>query len=314
MVNALPVGNLFSLVSETRNPRTTDIDLLPVADLVARINEEDKRVAQAVTSELPAISEAVEKIVAAFNAGGRLIYFGAGTSGRLGVLDASECPPTFSVPPDMVVGLIAGGDTALRRSIEGAEDDPAQGAADLRGIGLTSRDVVVGIAVSGRTPYVIGGLKHAAGVGATTVALTCNPNSKLARHADISIAPVVGPEVLTGSTRLKSGTAQKMVLNMLSTAAMIRIGKTYQNLMVDLSVSNQKLTTRAIGIICEITGASQIEAEHLLEAAGNDVKVAIFMKLSGLNREQSGASLEENGGVLRQAIKSTEVDPQTKED
>lgn len=305
MTGALSVTDLLRLVSEKRNPRTTDIDLLPVSKLVARINEEDKRVALAVERELPNIARAVERIVAAFLAGGRLIYIGAGTSGRLGVLDASECPPTFSVPSDMIVGLIAGGDAALRSAVEGAEDDREQGEADLRGMDLSARDVVVGIAVSGRTPYVIGALDYAARVGATTVSLTCVPDSKLSLRADISIAPEVGPEVLTGSTRLKSGTAQKMVLNMLSTAAMIRIGKTYENLMVDVSVSNQKLATRAVGIICEATAATPEEARTLLAESGEDVKLAIFMKLTGLGREQARIYLDDADGVLRRAIEET---------
>lgn len=302
MTDALSVADLLELVSETRNPRTTDIDLLPVSELVARINDEDKTVALAVEREFSAIALAIERIVTAFRTGGRLIYIGAGTSGRLGVLDASECPPTFSVPSGMVVGLIAGGDNALRNSVEGAEDNHEQGGKDLRNIGLTARDVVVGIAVSGRTPYVIGALDYAHDVGAGTVALTCNPNSDLSRHADIAIAPVVGPEVLTGSTRLKSGTAQKMVLNMLSTGAMIRIGKTYENLMVDVSISNHKLTTRAIGILCEITGVTQQDAEALLVESGQDLKLAIFMQLTGFDREQSQTCLQESDGILRRAI------------
>lgn len=305
MTDAKSIADLRGLVSEARNPRSMDIDLMPIPDLVALINAEDKGVALSVERELPQIARAVARIEAAFRAGGRLIYIGAGTSGRLGVLDASECPPTFSVSPDMVVGLIAGGDTALRHAVEGAEDDPAQGAEDLRGVGLTDRDVVVGIAVSGKTPYVLGALDHARRTGADTVALTCNPGSEMSRRADITIAPVVGPEVLTGSTRLKSGTAQKMVLNMLSTAAMIRIGKTYQNLMVDLSISNQKLTTRAIGILCETTGVSPQEAKRRLAESGQDVKLAILMTLTGLDRDASQARLDAAGGVLRQAIEMT---------
>jgi N-acetylmuramic acid 6-phosphate etherase len=302
MTDALTVNDLLHLVSERRNPRTTDIDLLSVSKLVARINEEDKRVALAVERELPNIARAVECIVAAFRAGGRLIYIGAGTSGRLGVLDASECPPTFSVPPEMVVGLIAGGDTALRSAVEGAEDDREQGAADLRGIDLAAKDIVVGITVSGRTPYVIGALDTAREIGAATIALICVPDSELSRYADVAIAPVVGPEALTGSTRLKSGTAQKMVLNMLSTGAMIQIGKTYENLMVDVSVSNQKLETRAIGILCEVTGAAREEARALLAKSDNDVKLAIFMKLTGLDRKLSDGFLDDSGGFLRLAI------------
>ncbi|MES0883991.1 N-acetylmuramic acid 6-phosphate etherase [Roseibium sp. SCP14] len=305
MSDPLSVRSLRSLVSETRNPRTMDIDLLPVPEMIGRINAEDKLVATAVEAELPAIAKAVEVIADAFRAGGRLIYIGAGTSGRLGVLDASECPPTFSVPSSMVIGIIAGGDKALRDAVEGAEDSEAQGAADLKAASLTRRDIVVGIAVSGRTPYVVGALDYASEVGARTIALTCNPNSVMSRHAEISIAPVVGPEVVTGSTRLKSGTAQKMVLNMLTTAAMIRIGKTYQNLMVDLSISNSKLKTRAVGILSEITGVEPEEAADLLAEADNDVKLAICMKLTGLKRDVAAEILRENGGVLRKAIDKT---------
>lgn len=305
MISAQSVAALRALVSEARNPQTVDIDLLPIPDLLRRINAEDKGVALAVEAELDNIAQAVERIEAAFRNGGRLVYIGAGTSGRLGVLDASECPPTFSVTPEMVIGIIAGGDRALREAIEGAEDDAPQGAADLKAIDLAARDVVVGIAVSGKTPYVIGALDHARAIGADAIALTCNPGAEIARHADITIAPVVGPEVLAGSTRLKSGTAQKMVLNMLSTAAMIRIGKTYENLMVDLSISNRKLTTRAVGILCEITGIAPDEAETLLEASGRDLKLAILMQLTGLTREHSQAFLDASGGVLRQAIKQT---------
>ncbi len=239
------LSELDRLVSEERNPRTMDIDLLSSLAIVRRINDEDHLVPTAVEQVLPQVAQAVDKIVDAFRVGGRLIYLGAGTSGRLGVLDASECPPTFSVPEGVVIGLIAGGVDALQHAIEGAEDDPLLGESDLRNIGLSSHDVVVGIAVSGRTPYVIGGLAYAASIGATTVALSCNPDSTIATLAEIAISPVVGPEILTGSTRLKSGTAQKLVLNMLTTASMIRIGKTYENLMVDVSATNNKLVARA---------------------------------------------------------------------
>ena len=306
MVDGISAKDLYCLESERRNPRTTDVDLLPISELVSRINEEDKLVALAVERELPHIAQAVEIIVAAFHAGGRLIYVGAGTSGRLGVLDASECPPTFSVPPGMVVGLIAGGDAALRNPVEGAEDDRKRGEEDLRGLNLSKKDAVVGIAASGRTPYVIGALDYAREIGATSIALTCVPDSRLSRGADISIAPIVGPEVLTGSTRLKSGTAQKMVLNTLSTAAMIRMGKTYENLMVDVSVSNQKLAARAVEIVREVTGATRKEAKTLLAESGNDVKLAILMKLTGLDKERSRACLCESGGVLRHAINVTQ--------
>jgi len=293
---------LQQLVSEGRNPRTTDIDLMSSLEMVTTINDEDRGVADAVQQTLPQVAQAVDAIVTAFNAGGRLVYIGAGTSGRLGVLDASECPPTFGVPPTMVVGLIAGGLDALVNASEGAEDRADAGAADLAAIGFSARDVVVGIAVSGRTPYVIGALEHAKALGASTVALTCNPDSPIARMADISIAPLVGPEVITGSTRLKSGTAQKLVLNMLSTASMVRIGKTYGNLMVDMIASNGKLVARAARVVAEATGRSISEAEAALAKAGNDSKLAILMLLTGVDIEAGRKTLAEAGGVLRRAV------------
>lgn len=293
---------LNRLVSERRNPRSMDIDLMSSAEIVACMSAEDHLVAKAVEAEQAAIAIAVDRIVDAFHAGGRLIYIGAGTSGRLGVLDASECPPTFSVSPDMVVGIIAGGDRALRHSVEAAEDSAEQGAADLDNIGLTANDVVVGIAVSGRTPYVIGALRHAKNVGAATISLACNPDTMIASIADIAIAPQVGPEVVTGSTRLKSGTAQKMVLNMLSTASMIRIGKTYGNLMVDVSISNHKLAKRAAGIIAEATGCPPDDAQTWLERSGGSVKLAILMQITGHPRDVASAELSAANGVLREAI------------
>ncbi len=293
---------LQQLVSEGRNPRTTDIDLMSSLEMVTTINDEDGGVAGAVRQTLPQVSQAVDAIVAAFNAGGRLVYIGAGTSGRLGVLDASECPPTFGVPPTMVVGLIAGGLDALVNASEGAEDRADAGAADLAALGFSASDVVVGIAVSGRTPYVIGALEHAKALGARTVALTCNPDSPIARMADISIAPLVGPEVITGSTRLKSGTAQKLVLNMLSTASMVRIGKTYGNLMVDMIASNGKLVARAARVVAEATGRSIAEAEAALAKAGNDSKLAILMLLTGTDIETGRKTLADAGGVLRRAV------------
>ncbi|MET3520926.1 N-acetylmuramic acid 6-phosphate etherase [Mesorhizobium abyssinicae] len=296
------MSELERLVSEDRNPRTMDIDLLPTADVLRRINDEDKGVAAAVEKVIPEIAMAVDRIVQAFQKGARLIYIGAGTSGRLGVLDASECPPTFGVPEDMVIGLIAGGAEALVRAAEGAEDDPKQGAEDLRDIVLTADDVVVGIAVSGRTPYVIGGLNYAKDVGATTVALSCNPRSTIAGIADIAISPVVGPEVLTGSTRLKSGTAQKLVLNMLTTASMIRIGKSYQNLMVDLNPSNKKLVARAVRIIMQTTGCTAQQARQALEATDKDVKLAILMVITGMGVEDAREALGKAGGFLRKVI------------
>ncbi len=296
------ISELEQLVSEGRNPNTMHIDLLPTFDILREMNYEDQTVPLAVEKVIPAIAAAVNQIVAAFQKGGRLIYMGAGTSGRLGVLDASECPPTFSVPPDMVIGLIAGGPDALRRSIEGAEDDPTQGRQALEGIKLGKDDVVVGIAVSGRTPYVIGGLNYAKSIGAFTVALSCNPNSMIAGIADLAISPVVGPEILTGSTRLKSGTAQKLILNMLTTASMIRIGKSYQNLMVDVSASNKKLVARASRIVMQATGCTQQEARRVLDLTGNDVKLAILMEITGMGIEEARAALQNADGFLRKAI------------
>ena len=243
MTNDALIAALSHLVSEGRNPETMDIDLLPSFDIVQRLNQQDKLVPIAVEKVLPEIAQAVDKITEAFKVGGRLFYIGAGTSGRLGVLDASECPPTFGTDPEMVVGIIAGGKEAMFRAKEGAEDDPELGEQDLKENTLTHRDVVVGIAASGRTPYVIGGLEYANELGATTVALSCNPDSPIADIADIAISPVVGPEALTGSTRLKSGTAQKLVLNMLTTASMIRLGKSYQNLMVDVKARSEEHTS-----------------------------------------------------------------------
>lgn len=302
MSDANLMSELEKLVSEERNPRSMDIDLMPTADLLREINEEDHGVPAAVERVIPQIARAVDEIVAAFRKGARLVYIGAGTSGRLGVLDASECPPTFSVPEEMVVGLIAGGDHALRHAVEGAEDDPDQGRQDLVDIRLSADDVVVGIAVSGRTPYVIGALNYAKSLGARTVALSCNPDSVIADIADIAISPVVGPEILTGSTRLKSGTAQKLVLNMLTTASMIRIGKTYQNLMVDVQTTNQKLIVRAARIVMQATGCDADEARRVLDLTGNDVKLAILIELTGFDVATARAALDDAGGFLRTAI------------
>lgn len=299
------ISELERLVSEERNPLTMDIDLLPAVDILRRINEEDKGVAFAVEKVIPEIAACVDRIVAAFGQGGRLIYMGAGTSGRIGVLDASECPPTFRVPPSMVVGLIAGGYDALLKAVEGAEDSPARGAEALAEVGLTARDVVVGIAASGRTPYVIGGLTYAKKVGATAVSLSCNPQSAIASIADIAISPVVGPEVLTGSTRMKSGTAEKLVLNMLTTASMIRIGKTYENLMVDLKASNKKLVARAARIVMQATDCTLEEAQAALSKTDNDVKRAILIVMTGISPGEAKSALEGAGGFLRKAIQES---------
>ena len=293
---------LETMLSEQRNPNTLHIDALSSLEVVTLLNHEDKQVAFAVEKNLPQIAQAVEYIVAAFQAGGRLVYMGAGTSGRLGVLDASECPPTFGVPSSMVVGLIAGGETALRNAVEGAEDNREAGEQDLRHIHFSRKDVLVGIAASGRTPYVIGGLQHAKQLGATTVSLVSNPNAVMSDIADIAITTAVGPEALTGSSRLKSGTAQKMVLNMLTTAAMIRLGKCYQNLMVDVQATNQKLKARAIRIVMQATDCDQITAEQTLHTSNGNAKLAIMMLLSGLDKDQAEAVLTQNKGRLQDAL------------
>lgn len=296
------ISELGRLVSEERNPRTMDIDLLPTVDVLRKINDEDKTVASAVEKVIPEIAACVDRITAAFRRGGRLIYMGAGTSGRIGVLDASECPPTFRVPPTMIVGLIAGGYSALLKATEGAEDNQAKGAEALAEIDLSAKDVVVGIAASGRTPYVIGGLNYAKKIGATAVGLSCNPQSAIAAVADIAISPVVGPEALTGSTRMKSGTAEKLVLNMLTTASMIRIGKTYENLMVDLKASNKKLVARAARIVMQATGCTLEEAQLALAQTENDVKLAILIVMTGMSLADARSALEGSNGFLRQAI------------
>ncbi|ELB2805759.1 N-acetylmuramic acid 6-phosphate etherase [Vibrio alginolyticus] len=302
MTNDALIAALSHLVSEGRNPDTMDIDLLPSLDIVQRINQQDKLVPLAVEKVLPEIAEAVDKITEAFKVGGRLFYIGAGTSGRLGVLDASECPPTFGTDPEMVVGIIAGGKEAMFRAKEGAEDDPTLGEQDLKENTLTQRDVVVGIAASGRTPYVIGGLEYANELGATTVALSCNPDSPIADIADIAINPVVGPEALTGSTRLKSGTAQKLVLNMLTTASMIRLGKSYQNLMVDVKATNAKLVARAARIVMQATDCTNQEAKTALKETDYDAKLAILMILTGLDRESATEQLNAKQGYLRKVV------------
>ena len=296
------MSELEHLISEERNPDTMEIDLLPTTEILRAMNREDRSVPDAVGKVIPEIARAVDRIVNAFGQGGRLIYLGAGTSGRLGVLDAAECPPTFSVPGDVVVGLIAGGADALVRAVEGVEDNAEGGVAALQGIGLTEKDVVVGVAVSGRTPYVMGGLTYAKALGATTVALSCNQDSAIARVADIAISPVVGPEVLAGSTRLKSGTAQKLVLNMLTTASMIRLGKCYQNLMVDLHATNMKLIARAGRIVMLATGCAAEQAQEALKRTDNDVKLAILMTITGMPIEEAKLALRSAGGFLRKAI------------
>jgi N-acetylmuramic acid 6-phosphate etherase len=296
------MSELEQLISEERNPNTMEIDLLPTAEILHVINREDRSVADAVGGVITEIACAVDCIVDAFGKGGRLIYLGAGTSGRLGVLDAAECPATFGVPANMVVGVIAGGVDAFSKATERAEDDAEAGAAALKDIGLTREDIVVGITVSGRTPYVVGGLTYARTAGATTVALCCNRDAAIAHMVDISILPVVGPEVLTGSTRLKSGTAQKLVLNMLTTASMIRSGKCYQNLMVDLKPTNTKLVARAARIMTQATGCTTEQAQEALKLTGHDIKLAILIILTGMPLKRAKMALESAGGFLRKAI------------
>ncbi|CAI1026225.1 N-acetylmuramic acid 6-phosphate etherase [Serratia grimesii] len=294
--------NLGALVSETRNPATMGLDEMTTLEMVGCFNREDRKVPEAIEKVLPAIAQAVDLAAAALKAGGRLIYLGAGTSGRLGVLDASECPPTFGVPHGMVIGLIAGGPGALLKAVEGAEDDATLGEADLLALNLTATDIVVGLAASGRTPYVIGALRYARQLGCPTVAISCNPDSPIAHEAKVAISPVVGPEALTGSTRMKSGTAQKLVLNMLSTGAMVKLGKVYENLMVDVKATNVKLVDRACRIVVEATGAERSQAEAALKQTRFEVKPAILMILAGVDAEEAQQRLQQHDGYLRAAL------------
>jgi N-acetylmuramic acid 6-phosphate etherase len=299
---SVPGGSAELPVTELRNPATEAIDSLPAAAIVRLMNAEDRRVADAVEAELPAIAEAVELISERMRRGGRLIYAGAGTSGRLAVLDAAECPPTFSTQPGQVVGLIAGGERALTQAVEGAEDSAGAGAADIARLACTAADTVVGVAASGRTPYVLGAMEEARQRGALVIGLACTHPSPLAELADVSIAPVVGPEVVTGSTRLKAGTAQKMVLNMLSTGVMVRLGKTYGNLMVDVQATNAKLRARARRIVAMACGVEEARAAAVLEQAGGEVKTAIVMELAGIGSEEARGRLRAAGGVVREAL------------
>jgi N-acetylmuramic acid 6-phosphate etherase len=294
--------DLAALATEARNPLTDHIDELSTLDMLRLINEEDAKVATAVAAVLPQIAQALDTIAQRFAIGGRLFYIGAGTSGRLGVLDASECPPTFSVAPTLFQGIIAGGDSALRNSSEASEDSPEQGSADLAAAGFAPQDTLVGIAASGRTPYVLGALAYAKKIGAVTVALTCVPGSAMAALADISIAPLTGPEVLTGSTRMKAGTATKLVLNMLSTGVMIKSSAVYGNLMVNVQPTNAKLVDRAKRIIMAATQTDQVTAANLLQRAGS-VKTAIVMQKLSLDRVAAEARLAAHEGKLAAALK-----------
>ncbi|MEZ6133302.1 MAG: N-acetylmuramic acid 6-phosphate etherase [Pirellulaceae bacterium] len=293
---------LHNLTTEQRNHRSMEIDTLSAIELVELINSEDAGIAPAVAQQSANIAWAIQRIADCFRSGGRLFYLGAGTSGRLGVLDASECPPTFNTPPEMVVGIIAGGDGALRRAVEGAEDDLEQAGVDLQQHHFSAADILVGIASSGRTPYVLGGLRYARSIGATTVGLTCNEQSEMHSECDLVIAPVVGPEVVSGSTRMKAGTATKLVLNMLTTGAMILIGKTYGNLMVDLRASNMKLKARSVRIVSEIAGLSSDAAQRYLAMCAGEVKTAIVAAVNQVDAVAARQQLQVAGGQLRNAI------------
>ena len=296
------MAGLEKLLTEQTNPASASIDTLSTESVLRIMNAEDRQVAEAVEREIPAIARAVDAIVAAFERGGRLFYLGAGTSGRLGVLDASECPPTFNVPPEMVQGIIAGGEAALSQATETTEDDPAAGARDLEVRGFTAGDVLVGIAASGRTPYVLGAVEKARRMGAVTVGISCTPDSELARAVEIAITPLVGPEVVAGSTRMKAGTAQKLVLNMLSTGAFVRLGYVYGNLMVSVQPRNQKLRDRARRIVAQAAGVTVERAGEWLAEAGGSVRVAIVMAKGGVSREDAERRLAAAKGRVSTAL------------
>ncbi|MBF0751426.1 MULTISPECIES: N-acetylmuramic acid 6-phosphate etherase [unclassified Pasteurella] len=306
-MNKLLLNTLSTLITEQRNPNSMNIDQLSALDIVTLMNAEDKRVPLAIERVLPQIAQAVEAIVNAFQQGGRLVYIGAGTSGRLGVLDASECPPTFGVSGEMVKGIIAGGERAIRYPVEGAEDSQTAAVEDLQAIQFSTRDVLVGIAASGRTPYVLSALNYAKQLGALTISVASNPNSAMTQITDIDINTLVGAEVLTGSSRLKSGTAQKLVLNMLSTASMILLGKCYENLMVDVQASNEKLKARAIRIVMQATDCDETTAEQTLILAEQNAKLAIMMILSGQPKAAAERLLEKEKGHLRNALNQGDI-------
>jgi N-acetylmuramic acid 6-phosphate etherase len=293
---------LEKLLTEQANPASAGIDRLSTEEMLRIINAEDQKVAAAVEREIPAIARAVDAIATVLERGGRLFYIGAGTSGRLGVLDAAECPPTFHVPRETVQAIIAGGEAAMSRAIEATEDDPGMGVRDLQSRGFTARDVLVGIAASGRTPYVLGAIREARRLGAVTVGVSCTPNSELSQSVDIPITPLPGPEVITGSTRMKAGTAQKLVLNMLSTGAFIRLGYVYGNLMVNVQPTNTKLLDRARRIIAQAAGVSYERATELLDQAGGSVRTAIFMAKTGVARQEAERRLGAAGGRIRKAL------------
>lgn len=294
--------DLTTMITESRNQASLTIDQLTTVDMLKVINEEDKKVAFAVEKQLPQIAQAVDKIVESFQQQGRLIYIGAGTSGRLGILDASECPPTYGTPAEQIMGIIAGGTPAIFKAVENAEDKPEQGQADLQSIQFNYKDILVGIAASGRTPYVVGAMEYAKSQGATVISLCCNPNAPMIGLADIAITPIVGAEVITGSSRMKAGTAQKLVLNMLTTASMIKIGKVFSNLMVDVEASNAKLIERQIQIVIEATSCSRQQAINALEQCNRQCKTAIIMLLMQISAEQAMTLLNENRGMIAHVL------------
>jgi N-acetylmuramic acid 6-phosphate etherase len=300
--------DLEQLATEAVNPRSADLDRMGSLEIVRLINAEDAGVAGAVARVADDIAAAIDVITERLSRGGRLVYVGAGTSGRLGVLDAAECPPTFNAAPGQVIGLIAGGQEALLHAVEGAEDSYEQGRQDLAEIGLGGNDAVVGIAASGRTPYVLGALEYARNLGAATIGFSCNPKAEICRHADLCILPLVGPEVLAGSTRMKAGTATKMVLNMLTTGAMVRLGKTYGNLMVDVQATNKKLAERSIGIVRRATACTREQAIEVLERCGGDVKTAIVAQKLGVDGERAKTLLDRAGGHLRATLQTEDGD------
>jgi N-acetylmuramic acid 6-phosphate etherase len=299
------MSETYTPLTEAANPATRAIDSLSAREVVAMINAEDQKVAPAVAAVGEAIALVAERAAAGIRQGGRLIYVGAGTSGRLGVLDAAECPPTYSTPPEMVVGVIAGGEPALTHAVEAVEDDPANGRRDIAALGVGPNDVVVGLAASGRTPYVLGAVVEARARGAYTAGVTCSHPSPLSDAVDTVIAPLVGPEVITGSTRMKAGTAQKLVLNSISTTVMIRLGKTYGNLMVDLQPLNEKLRRRSVSIVASIAGLSHDEARAALAAADHELKTALVMSLAGVGPDEARARLRASGGHVRAALESS---------
>lgn len=294
--------DLSQLLTERRNPASANIDTLSTLEMLTVINNEDRRVPEAITPYLPQIAQLVDRVAQAFAQGGRLIYIGAGTSGRLGILDASECPPTFGTRPEQVVGIIAGGHKAILSAVENVEDNREQGAADLQALNFSAKDVLVGLAASGRTPYVLGAMVYAKSLNACVAVVSCNPQSEMAALADIAITPAVGPEVVTGSTRLKAGTAQKLVLNMITTGAMIRSGKVYSNLMVDVEATNAKLIERQISIVMDATDCDRDTAQAALQQCNRHCKTAIVMVLSGLDAAQAKAVLEQYNGFIRLAL------------